>query len=368
MVKVPTAPKGYYLPGRRPARSFAPALHLFARPSYAMNRRTALLNSALLGAAALGASRLPAHAAASPALPPTARPAGFKRLTLGRLELTILTDGHILTSPVQPFVAPGIDPALVTKTLAAHYRPTTSIDLAMNVVLVQTPTRLVLLDAGLGVFADGTGQNGWLLRSLAEAGVAPAAITDVILSHAHPDHIGGLLDQQQQLVFANATYHIARPEFDFWLQPAPDFSRSELRHQPAFLADVLKGIRHALDVIRPRLRFLDLARPLYDCFTFELAPGHTPGLTLTTISSGPEQLTYIADLIHSDALLFAHPEWGFSGDTDLRLAATTRRRMLQQYATTRRRILAYHLPWPGLGYVAPQNAAFAWVPEVFATP
>lgn len=335
-----------------------------------MNRRTALQNSALLGLASLLPAVGQAVPAFTPALspaPPT-RPSGFTRQRLGQLELTVLTDGHILASPVQPFVAPGIAPALVTAELAAHYRPTTSIDLAMNVTLVRTPTRLVLLDAGLGIFADATGNTGWLPKSLAEAGVAPADITDVILSHAHPDHIGGLVDQQQRLIFTNATYHIAKEEFDFWMQPKPDFSRSELRHQPEFLATVLKGIQQTLGVIRPKLRFLDFSRPLYDCFTFQLAPGHTPGLTLTTITSGQEQVTYIADLIHSDALLFAHPEWGFSGDTDLALAATTRRRMLQQFADNRRRVMAYHLPWPGFGYVKPQGSAFAWVPEVFTTP
>ena len=89
---------------------------------------------------------------------------------------------------------------------------------------------------------------------------------------------------------------------------------------------------------------------------------------MITIASGSEKLIYIADLIHSDVLLFAHPEWGFSGDTDLEQASATRRKMLQRLADSKTKTFAYHLPWPGLGNVAPKDNAFAWIPQAFATP
>lgn len=104
---------------------------------------------------------------------------------------------------------------------------------------------------------------------------------------------------------------------------------------------------------------------MYDNFNFQLAPGHTPGLTVMTISSGNEKLLYIADLIHSDVILFPHPDWGYFGDTDLDIAIASRKKLLQQLAEAKTRAFAYHLPWPGLGFTKKKGNAFEWFPEVF---
>ncbi len=331
-----------------------------------MNRRSLIKNVAI----AATASILPLSEIFSKATKPVSLPkdgAGFKRFSLGKLELTILTDGHIVASPVQPFVAPKATKEAVETNLKAAFRPTDSIDLAMNVLLVRSEDRLILLDAGMGIFASES--EGWLLQSLERAHISVDAITDIMVSHAHPDHIGGLVSKDNQLVFPHATIHISKIEYDFWLKATlADFSKSELRHQPDFLKQIIPGIQKTLNLVKNKIRFIDIDKPLYDCFTFQLAPGHTPGLTLVTVYSGTEKLIYIADLIHSDALLFAHPEWGFSGDTDIDLATASRVKVLKQLADHRMRTFAYHLPWPGLGYVKNQDRAFAWVPDVFSTP
>lgn len=333
-----------------------------------MNRRTLIKTS--LSAGMVSQWPLPQLVAqGQPKLPLTTdrKPSGFKRFLLGDLELTILSDGYIKQSPVHPFIAPLAQPNQVKAALEAAFRPTDSIDSAMNVLVVKNKDRLILLDTGLGVFAGPT--QGFLPESLAGAGFKAADFTDVILSHAHTDHIGGLVDKQNKPVFSNAAIHIAKVEYDFWRQATlNDFRESPAYQMPDFVKQTITDIQRVLSHLAPKLKFIDTGQELHGMFSFELAPGHTPGLTMTTIRSKNEKLIYIADLIHSDALLFAHPEWGFFGDTDLKQAVTSRIKVLTQLSASKVKAFAYHLPWPGLGHVRPKGAAFEWVPDVFATP
>lgn len=287
----------------------------------------------------------------------------FKKIKLGELELFILTDGYIHEKSVDTF-APRADISQLKKLLRDNFRPDDYVDMAMNLMLIKTKDRLVLLDTGMGIFADE--KTGFILKSLQKAGFSPKDITDVFISHAHPDHIGGVVDKQNNLVFPNADIYISKIEHDFWLQASiKDFKNSFLKSQPEFLNQIIPPIQNILKTIRPKLKFYDFKKPLFDHFSFQLAPGHTPGLTVITVSSGNEKLMYIADLIHSDVILFPHPEWGFSGDTDLDIAAESRKKLLKQLAETKMKAFAYHLPWPGLGFTKKKDAAYEWIPESF---
>ncbi|AZB33250.1 MBL fold metallo-hydrolase [Chryseobacterium bernardetii] len=328
-----------------------------------MNRRELLKNGLLAGTLSLVPfSRVLAEATV---IPETKREdlSGFKKIKLGDLELFILTDGYIHEENLNSF-APRGNISELKKILTDNFRSTDYIDMAMNIILVKTKERLILLDTGMGIFADE--RTGFLLKSLEKAGFKPKDITDVFISHAHPDHIGGVVDKQNNLIFPNATIFISKIEHDFWMQASiKDFSNSALKAQPEFLNQIIPAVRNILETIKPKLKFYDLNHTLYNNFSFQLAPGHTPGLTVTTISSGNEKLMYIADLIHSDVILFPHPDWGFSGDTDLDIAAASRKKLLQQLADTRARAFAYHLPWPGLGFTRKNAQGYEWIPESF---
>lgn len=288
---------------------------------------------------------------------------GFKKLQLGELELFVLTDGYIHEENLNSFAPRGTVSELKA-ILKDNFRPENYIDMAMNILLVKTKNKLILLDTGMGIFADE--RSGFLLKSLQKAGFSPKDVTDVFISHAHPDHIGGVVDKQNQFIFSNADIFISKTEHDFWMKASiKDFSNSALKTQPGFLNQIIPAIQNILKTIQPKLKFYDLNNTLYDYFSFQLAPGHTPGLTVTTISSGNEKLIYIADLIHSDVILFPHPEWGYFGDTDLDIATASRKKLLQQLADTRIRAFAYHLPWPGLGYTKKKTSGFEWFPEGF---
>lgn len=288
---------------------------------------------------------------------------GFKKIELGDLELFILTDGYIHETNLDSFAPRGNVSELKT-ILKDNFRPENYIDMAINVLLVKTKDRLILLDAGMGIFADE--RTGFLVKSLQKAGFSANDVTDVFLSHAHPDHFGGVVDKQNNLVFPNAALFMSKIEYDFWMKASvKDFGNSALKAHPEFLAKTIVAIQNVLKTIQPKVKFYDMNTPLYEYFSFQLAPGHTPGLTITIISSGNEKLIYIADLIHSDVILFPHPDWGFSGDTDLDIATASRKKLLEQLSNTKTRAFACHLPWPGLGFTKKKTSGFEWFPEIF---
>ncbi|MBL3546475.1 MBL fold metallo-hydrolase [Chryseobacterium sp. KMC2] len=288
---------------------------------------------------------------------------GFKKMKLGELELFVLTDGYIHETDVNSF-APRGNVSEVKAILKDNFRSEDYIDMAMNTLLVKTKNKLILFDSGMGIFADE--RTEFLLKSLQKAGFSAKDITDVFISHAHPDHIGGVIDKQNNFVYPNANIFISKIEYDFWMQASlKDFNNSALKAKPELLNQIVPALQNILKTIKPKLKFYDLNNTLYDYFSFQLAPGHTPGLTVTTVSSGNEKLLYIADLIHSDVILFPHPEWGFSGDTDLDIAAASRKKLLLQLADTKTRAFACHLPWPGLGFTKKKAGAFEWFPESF---
>jgi glyoxylase-like metal-dependent hydrolase (beta-lactamase superfamily II) len=113
-------------------------------------------------------------------------------------------------------------------------------------------------------------------------------------------------------------------------------------------------------MIQPKLRFVEANALLFNCIQLIAAPGHTPGHIILRIFSGDQELVHIADTIHSEVLLFRHPEWGFIFDVDFEQAIATRTSILKTLEQNKTLTLAYHLPWPGLGYVRYKNSAFEW--------
>jgi glyoxylase-like metal-dependent hydrolase (beta-lactamase superfamily II) len=179
---------------------------------------------------------------------------------------------------------------------------------------------------------------------LQAVGVSPAQVTDIFISHAHPDHVGGLLDLRGGLAFPNATIHLSAPE---WAA-----MRSH-KDQAALVAAIAPKV----------VAFAPGAAVLPGLVTAVPVNGHTPGHSAYDIASGPDHLLYIGDSAHHSVISVQRPDWTVEFDGDPPTAQASRRALLQRAADQNLRLYAVHFPFPGLGRVKPQGDGFVWIPE-----
>jgi glyoxylase-like metal-dependent hydrolase (beta-lactamase superfamily II) len=311
---------------------------------------------------------------ATPAAPPAAAATGaVHRFVVGSFELVALSDGA-LNFPNPAFGVPvtqvlfvdappaELDAALREAGLAelADAPETAPASLAVTPLLVDTGSELVLIDSGIGG-AGGSPDLGQLPASLAAAGVAPEDVDLVVLSHLHSDHVFGLVGADGAPVFANARYAMGRTEHAFWSDEA---RVAEVFPDPAIREQVLGPAQAAFSVIGDNLTLIDEAAEA------EVVPGvravaafgHTPGHTAFLIESDGERLLAVFDAF-THPLHLAHPDWNMAFDTFQEQDSTTRRGLMDRAAADDLLVHVYHFPFPGLGRVARDGAAWAWTPE-----
>lgn len=308
---------------------------LLQKPQGNLSRRQ-LFKHAGLGAAAVALSQYvpSAHAqeAAAPALP-----LALKRLSLGDASVTLIQEAA-LQLPPEAFGG-GAPEGAVTDLLAENNLPTAAIDASVNIIMFDNGTDKVLFDTG-------TGQT--LLPALEAIGVPATDITAVIFSHFHGDHVGGA-SFDGVLAYPNAMHYFPQAEWDF-IQGATDN----------------QGAQNAVSKLQPaedagQLEFFSSGEVISGVQAI-FAPGHTPGHHIFDIASGDASLTYMADTANNYLAALSHPEWSFRFDSDPAQATATRREQYGRVADEQRRIVAYHFPFPGMGYVDRDGEGFNYFP------
>jgi glyoxylase-like metal-dependent hydrolase (beta-lactamase superfamily II) len=312
--------------------------------------------------ATLAAALLPRSAAAAAAVnaPPAApRNAFTYRFAIGDLEAWSISDGHMLFKEGLKLMWPEADRAAMRDDLVLHHERTDALPLYVNILVVKSGNEIAIFDSGFG-----RGRNpdiGWVGEALAGAGIAPEKVTAAFLSHAHADHIGGFVTNNQP-VFPNAALHCLQAELDFWRSPTPDFSHSQRAKGP--LPGMIKDARNKFDVLQPNLQVLKGGETLLGgTVTIEPAPGHTAGHCVLRIRSGKESLLHFMDVAHHHTLMFTNPAWGIAFDHEPEQAIDTRKKVFARLAATNERAYGFHLPWPGIGRVMPRGAGYDWEPE-----
>jgi len=317
--------------------------------------RRELLRLLGLGGLAVFASRASAATVTTAAEPPITA-ASYYRFRIGDATAYVLSDGF-LGLPIQPMLATEAPPGAVAEVLAAHFQSPQA-QLPFNVLLVHVGSEWLLFDAGAGGFSAPT--IGRLLPVMAAAGVQPEQITAVFISHAHSDHIGGLIDAKTgDLLFPHAKHFIHRREFDYWNAPSPDVSGIRLSKE--MIAGALKTARTVLNAVKPKLEFVAPGDRLLDAVELIDAPGHTPGHLAFAITSGNEQLLHLVDAAHHEVLMFAHLDWTMAGDSIPAQASATRKHLFDRAATDRTRIFAAHFAYPALGFVQRNDSGYEFV-------
>jgi glyoxylase-like metal-dependent hydrolase (beta-lactamase superfamily II) len=214
----------------------------------------------------------------------------------------------------------------------------------------------VLFDTGMGTDTLFGASTGKLLITLQQAGIDPAGVDAVVMSHAHIDHCGGLVAADGKFNFPNAQYYIGQPDFDYWTSDSK--IPADYPARPHFLNQAQRNLLPVKD----RVHFYKDNEQILPGITALSAPGHTVSHTIFMIESGGKQLCYIGDLAHHPVLLLEHPRTQFAYDTDPAQSAESRVRMMDMFAANRIPILAYHFAWPGIGHVAKQGDGYRYFP------
>ena len=284
----------------------------------------------------LGLAAMSVAAAAAPTGPAPA-PAEARWFTVGALKVAALHDAQYLAPNDGSILGADVGAAAVAKALADAGAPTDSIALSVNVLLVKSGGHLVLLDTGLGPAA-----GGGLLKSLALASVSPDQITDILITHSHFDHIGGLIGTDGKAAFPKAVVRMAAAEWD-WMKSQPGAAR------------VVAGVSAQVQTFEP-------GAVVAPGITSLAVRGHTPGHVAYQITSKGKAMLDIGDTAHSSILSLAHPEWTMNFDTDRPLAKVSRRATLTRLAKSHETVFSPHFPFPGVGQIEAQAPGFVWRP------
>jgi glyoxylase-like metal-dependent hydrolase (beta-lactamase superfamily II) len=282
-------------------------------------------------------------------------PAGSYPFAVGELRCSVLSDGY--TAHPAPWLFPNADPEQLRAGLYANGLPTLSVVTPLTCLLIETGREVILIDAGAG---PGSPTTGALVARLEVAGIRPQDVGTVVLTHAHPDHIGGAVDAAWHPTFPNARHLIAEAEVDFWCGTQPDLSRLRLpRSITAGMSEtaeaVLTAIRHHVETIWGEHEIVPGVRALP-------APGHTPGHLAIELSSGGQTLLHMGDAaehpLHLERL-----DWDCGYDQDPVLALATRRALLERANAAAAPVLAFHFPFPSLGRLsAGPDGGSRWSP------
>lgn len=326
------------------------------------SRREALL---VAGAAAVSA-HLPAVARSQPASPKPGpaqdQPPGFYRFKVGAIDAVVFHDGATAMSPVQPTFAPEGSADAVKQTLTDAFLPADRVPVQFSVLAVKAAEGWVLLDAGFGPGAPAP-VLGRLIDNMAAAGLKPADIAAVIISHAHGDHINGLV-HQGQLVFPNARVVINKAEHDFWMNTGPEGLNNA--NSEADRKATIESARRALVAAKSKLELVAPGDRVFKQIDLVGSAGHTPGHISAFVNDGSASLCAIGDLAHHHVLMFAHPEWTVRFDVNPKAAAAARKTMFDRLAADKTRVFGFHLPWPGLGRIGRHGEGYWWASEPWA--
>jgi glyoxylase-like metal-dependent hydrolase (beta-lactamase superfamily II) len=277
-------------------------------------------------------------------------------LKIGEIDVLVVSDG-VLPLPTA-MLAHNIDPAVRAAWLHDNFLPPDAFDWALNVVVVRSGSRTILVDAGLGFDPDlHLPRAGQLIKRLEAAGIDLASVTDVVLTHMHMDHIGGLLiEGVKDQLRPDLRIHLAAAEVKFW--ESPDFSHVSM--PPGFPDALRSAAKRFMQEYRGYLRPFEEEQEVAPGVVVHRTGGHTPGHSIVRVASGGDRLTFAGDLVFQVG--FEHPGWYNGFEHDPEEAARVRSHLLHELAGTSELLVATHLPFPSIGHVAVDGGAFRWVP------
>ncbi|MCV7221210.1 MBL fold metallo-hydrolase [Mycolicibacterium elephantis] len=277
---------------------------------------------------------------------------------VGDIDVLVISDGVLpITSKT---MATNADAAAFGHWLDERFLPADVLDWPLNVIVVRSADRTILVDAGLGLEFPDFPRAGRLARRMEAAGIDPAAVTDVVITHLHMDHVGGLLTEGLKERFRpDLQIHVASREAEFW--ESPDFSHTEM---PAPVPEVLRRVAaQFLDEYRGQMRTFETEYEVAPGVLVARTGGHTLGHSIVRLASGGDRLTFAGDAVFAPG--FDNPEWHNGFEHDPEESVRVRIGLLRELAATGESMVATHLPFPSVCRVAAAGDVFRCVPAVW---
>jgi glyoxylase-like metal-dependent hydrolase (beta-lactamase superfamily II) len=277
---------------------------------------------------------------------------GDHSFKLGAFDITVVSDGTF-TLPLS-FALPTTARADLDALYQANGQTFDVLQGQMNVTVVKTPDAVIVIDCGGG--GDFMPTMGQFADNLERMGLVSDTVTHVVFTHAHADHLWGVIDPLDDgSRFPKARHMITGVEFDHWM--TPDIETT--------VPDAMKGVTigsvRRLKTLAERLERVKAGAEIVPGVVLFDTAGHTPGHISVLLKSGAEQLLIGGDVVTNPIVSFAKPAWPWGPDNDQSMAATTRQRTLDMLVTDKVQLLGYHLPWPGVGRVEKKDGAFRFV-------
>lgn len=300
--------------------------------------------------AAVPAIALTSAQAAAPAVKTQAP--GFYRTTLGDFEVTTVLDGTINLDANQ--LLTNVQPGQADKLLARQFLKS-PVETSVNTFLINTGTKLVLVDTGAGTLFGPT--VGKFLANLKAAGYAADQIDDVVITHMHGDHVGGLATNGQR-TFPNAVVHADQHDAAYWLDKA------QMEKAPTEAKGGFQGAMMSLQpyVEAKKFQTFEAGAQIVPGVRSVAAHGHTPGHTIYAVESQGQKLVLWGDLLHVAAVQFPQPSVTIRFDSDSKTAEAARAKALREAADQGYWVGIAHVPFPGIGHVRADGTGYAWVP------
>jgi len=321
-----------------------------------LTRRSLLAGAA---GAALASAALPSISRA--AAPVAAKQApGFYRYKVGDYEMTQLADGARTFPMPDGFVANvAKDQALAAAEAA--YIPKGQVTIPFNPMVVNTGSKLILIDTGngLGAFEATKGAVGQTTANMKAAGIEPDAIDIVLISHFHGDHIGGLRKADGSLAYPKAELKVPAVEWAFWMN---DDNQSKAN---GFNKAQFATVKKIFDGLGDKVTKYEWDKEVAPGITSIGTPGHTPGHTSYAIASGSARVLVQSDVTNIPALFLRNPDWHVVFDNDGDLAQTTRHKFYDMAATEKATVIGYHFSFPSVGHVEKDGAGYRLIPAAW---
>ncbi|NIP73371.1 MAG: MBL fold metallo-hydrolase [Gammaproteobacteria bacterium] len=279
------------------------------------------------------------------------QPANVHQRRIGDFVLTTLLDAQMEGSFG---LIQSLSEDEVQRLHAQSRRPTPP-RVTLNAYLLQGRDRTILVDTGIGAFAGDAGP--YLMENLAAVGVGAADVDTILITHMHPDHVGGLIDADDQPVFPGAAVLVPAGELDYWGGEIPDDASGMLTNQ-------FQAAHRVLAAMGDRLQRLAGTEVLPGITRVPL-PGHTPDHSGYRVVSGGDQVLLWTDIVHLPHIQFPRPEATVAFDVDPDQAAATRQRIMAELAASGELIGGHHLDFPGLGYVTTDGDGYRFLPHVW---